>query len=287
MTGITIPEGVARVSVLRARGHSNGRLRSAVERGELIRIRKGWLGMPDAQAEVVRAISLGGRLACLSATRQLGLWTPQGEQLHIARPRHAGRTHGDPTGVIEHWQSSAWREHESPIEEINDAIRQIILCCSRETAIIVIDSALNRGMTTRPDLGRVLDSLPAGHREILALVDARSESGLETICRLRLTSLGLRVRTQVRVAEVGRVDLIIGDRLVIEADGREWHEGSVAFETDRARDLTLLRKGYVVIRLSYTQIMTEWALVEASIRALIELGEHRWRPGHYRAGLAG
>jgi very-short-patch-repair endonuclease len=97
----------------------------------------------------------------------------------------------------------------------------------------------------------------------------------------------LRVRTQVRVAEVGRVDLIIGDRLVIEADGREWHEGSVAFETDRARDLTLLRKGYVVIRLSYTQIMTEWALVEASIRALIELGEHRWRPGHYRAGLAG
>lgn len=286
MATITIPHGAARVSDVRARGFSKSQIRSAVARGDVVRIRNGWLRTADAAPAIVRAVSFGGRLACLSAARHLGLWTPDDDQLHIARPRHAGRTFGDPTGVIDHWQSAAWRERDSPVEGVREIIRQVILCCTRETAVIVIDSALNRRVITRRGLGEVLSTLPSGEREILNLVDARSESGLETICRIRLASLKVPIRSQVTIDGVGRVDLILGDRLVIEADGREWHDGATAFASDRARDLALQRMGYLVVRLSYAQIMHEWALVYASLRALIELDEHRWRAVHRRAGLA-
>ena len=77
-----------------------------------------------------------------------------------------------------------------------------------------------------------------------------------------------------------------GDRFVIEADGREWHEGGSAFHADRIRDLALLRLGYVVIRVSYPLIMSEWMLVELSVRALIGRREHLWSATHRREGLA-
>lgn len=43
--------------------------------------------------------------------------------------------------------------------------------------------------------------------------------------RLRLRRRKVELRTQVTIADVGRVDLLVGERLVIEVDSKEHHTG--------------------------------------------------------------
>ncbi len=259
--------GVARIVALRRIGVTTARVRAAIARGELRRVRKGWVCVPDAPADVVRAVSVGGRLACISAARSRGLWVPgESDILHVGLPHHAGHRPGELTGVVAHWTSARWRDEAQTIEPVDTLIRQVLLCCDRESAIAIIDSALNQRKLTGAILRRIVTSLPTRFGTVLDEVDAASESGLETLCRLRLTALGASIRSQVTIPGVGRVDLLIGDRLIVEADGREWHDGSTSFHADRTRDLALLRLGYLVIRVSYEHVINEWMLVELTVR---------------------
>lgn len=58
-------------------------------------------------------------------------------------------------------------------------------------------------------------------------------------------------------------------RLVVEIDSFRYHQGSVAFHDDYARDLDLRQRGYTVLRFSDTQIEGEPARVVADVaRAL-------------------
>ncbi|MDP3209614.1 MAG: DUF559 domain-containing protein [Rhodoglobus sp.] len=279
--------GVAKVSTLRRAGVTTAQVRSAAARGIVQQVRKGWVALADAPAEVVRAVRVGGRLACISAARHAGLWVPdEPDTVHVGFPRHAGRRHGALTGVIAHWSSANWADEAGVIESVEVLVRQVLLCCERESAIAIIDSALNQRRLSATALRRVIRSLPDRFGTVLDEVDAKSESGLETLCRLRLGALGVSIRSQVDIPGVGRVDLVVGERLVVEADGRTWHEGATSFHADRTRDLALLRLGYVVIRISYAHVMNEWMLVELAVRALIERREHLWSTGHRRAGLA-
>jgi very-short-patch-repair endonuclease len=91
---------------------------------------------------------------------------------------------------------------------------------------------------------------------------------------LALRSRNLRVRPQVWIPGVGRVDLLIGDRLVLELDGREWHQD---FERDRARDRALVARGYLVLRASYRQVLEDWPTIEAQIAEIVARRDHRWR----------
>jgi very-short-patch-repair endonuclease len=278
--------GVARVSQLRGRGATTSDIRAAIASGALVRIRKGWLHTPDAAPELIRAVALGGRLACLSAARYLGLWTPEStEVLHIARPAHAGHTFGDASDCEVHWQSTNWSATPGAIEQIDAIIRQVLLCCEYEDALAIVDSALNQRLLTLARLTRLVASLPPRFSSVLDDVDPECESGLETYCRYRLTQLGLPIRTQVTIDGVGRVDVIVGDRLIVEADGKKWHDGAAAFVSDRTRDLALVRMGYIVIRVAYEHVTREWHLVELAVRALVERGDHLWSKAHRREGL--
>ena len=108
-----------------------------------------------------------------------------------------------------------------------------------------------------------------------------SQSGLETLVRLFLIRQRIRVRSQVRVAGVGHVDLVVGDRLVLELDGEEFHTG-LAFEEDRRRDFALVQQGYLVLRITYRMIMQDWQRVADGILALVRRDEHRWRASRVR-----
>ncbi|MBN9240341.1 MAG: DUF559 domain-containing protein [Leifsonia sp.] len=279
--------GAARVGTLLAAGFTAADLRSALSSGRVIRVRKGWLANEDVSADVLRAVEFGGRIACLSAARHRGLWVPEADgRTHVSVPRHAGRVHGDRAHLVVHWQSVPWSARASVVEPVPSIIRDLLLCQIREDALTAIDSALHTGALTTASLRRVLATLPPGFASVLDEVDRHAESGLETYCRVRLTPLGVRIRSQVHIPAVGYVDLVLGDRLVIEADGREWHEGPNAFLADRSRDLALTRLGYIVIRVAYPHIVDEWQRVELAIRGMVERGEHLWSPRHVRAGLA-
>jgi very-short-patch-repair endonuclease len=275
--------GVASVAALRSRGTTDNQMRWAVRRGLLARIRHGWLQTEDADPAVVAAIAAGGRLGCLSALEHHGIWVPEHDALHIALPRHAGRHRSG--GLVAHWESSRWRDRHSPIESIDDVIRQVILCTDRETAISVIDSALHRGKLSTGRLARILATLPLAYATLAAETDGASESGYESLCRYRLARFGVPLHTQVELTGIGRVDLLLGDRLIVEADGWEWHEGRDAFLIDRSRDLAALRQDYLTVRLAPHHVLYEWPWVEQVIGAIIERGDHLWSASRLRRRL--
>ena len=164
-------------------------------------------------------------------------------------------------------------------------LAHVFRCQPRENVIVSLDSAIRGGHILLPELRDVVAQLPAKYRPYLDLVDISAESGLETKARLRLRALGIPYRAQVRISRVGHVDLLIGERLVLELDGEAWHSGPLAYAEDRRRDLELMRQGFIVMRLSFSQVMGEWASVESVIRALVSRREHLWTARHRRDGL--
>ena len=60
-----------------------------------------------------------------------------------------------------------------------------------------------------------------------------------------------------------------------------WDEDSF----DRTRDLALMRRGYLVVRVGYHHVVNEWQLVEQTVRAVLIRREHVWSAAHRREGL--
>ncbi|NED69865.1 DUF559 domain-containing protein [Streptomyces sp. SID10244] len=74
---------------------------------------------------------------------------------------------------------------------------------------------------------------------------------------------------------MGRVDLLVGDRLIIEIDSVEYHDRSPEqIEKDRRRDEEAARLGYVTLRFSYRRVVNEWAQAEATVLDLVRRREH-------------
>ena len=69
--------------------------------------------------------------------------------------------------------------------------------------------------------------------------------------------------------------MIVGDRLIIELDGRAFHSAG-DFENDRKQDLELALRGYLVVRLSYRMVVLDWDSTHRSVRELVARGLHRW-----------
>lgn len=224
---------------------------------------------------MMTAVRAGGRLSCVSALAAQGAWTLPDPLVHVRVAR--GVAVRRLSGVRLHWDDEGLGDG-CPIDDPLSALRTAIGCQDRRSAVVLLDSALNRGLVTSAQVDRLGDS-PRG-RMLLPLVDGRSDSGLETLARLSLRSRGVHVRSQVFVPGVGRVDLLIGDRLVLELDGESWHRD---FERDRDRDRALAVRGYLSVRVSYSQLMNEWPRIESELLSLIRRREHRWRTLDRRA----
>lgn len=110
-------------------------------------------------------------------------------------------------------------------------------------------------------------------RELAELTSLLSDSGLETIALDRLRSFGLPIRQQVRL-EGHPVDLLIGERLVVQIDGFAFHSDARDRRRDLAHDARLTLKGYTVLRFDYAQVLFGWREVEASILLAVAQGRH-------------
>jgi very-short-patch-repair endonuclease len=72
--------------------------------------------------------------------------------------------------------------------------------------------------------------------------------------------------------EIGKfvVDFVWPDqRVIAETDGYKFHRGRQAFEDDRARDVELSARGFLVLRFTYAQVQDDPAAVAASLRAVL------------------
>lgn len=265
---------------LRGAGYGPYLISELRRRGTLLRVRQGWYALQGTPEEAMRAARVGGQLTCHDALRRHGVWVIPDARLHVALPAHAVRPRDpddhrrrrDPTStaLALHWRGTS-AIVDRPIASVADALADLESCGPFESFAVALDSALH--------LSLVAAEHELAQRHAATGVIGLCESGIETLFWLRLPALRRRIRRQVLIPGVGRVDFLIGSRLVVEVDGSEYHTSPNAFERDRARDAHLARLGYRVVRFSYRQIMHEWGTVAATISVLVAQGEHRARRG--------
>ncbi|HXH35556.1 MAG TPA: DUF559 domain-containing protein [Plantibacter sp.] len=292
MTGHTLAlrpaHGIATVHQLRMRGYSKHALRHAVEVGTLIRVKRAWYAEPTAPPPIVEAVRVGGRLSCVSAAAWFGWATPTSSRLHVAVPPNAGRLRArddrrdhppaqDRDDTILHWDDVVVIPGRGDLTPLLIASRQVVVahvvgCQPPEVVGAVLDSFMRREPTMSASLTDWLASLPVERTRALPRLEPGCESFLESIGRIRLEQAGISGVHQVEVPGVGRVDEIIDDWLVVEWDGREFHDTADAHEQDRWRDAMLAIRGYRVLRFTYRMVMNDWYAVLGAVRAALELG---------------
>lgn len=85
--------------------------------------------------------------------------------------------------------------------------------------------------------------------------------------------MGLTPQVGVWIEGVGEVDMIILGFIVIEVDGWAFHSSKEQREKDLKRDRELLRRGFIVLRFTYDDVMNgDFAReVPVSVQALRRL----------------
>ncbi|MFJ4038552.1 endonuclease domain-containing protein [Microbacterium sp. NPDC090007] len=213
----------------------------------------------------------------MTAAQHLGLWV-----LDVTEDVHVWM-HG--AGHVRAHDSCACRPHwdDVPAARVFDApavaviLRQILRCRGVEEFFVVLESALRQRLLTAAARTWLHDHVNDLGRAALAFARSDADSGLESLVRWRLRGHALTVRTQVRVISGGRVDILIGDRLIVEADGAPFHEGETQRHRDLRRDAQAAAWGFVTLRFDYALIVHDWPTVELAILAYVDLGLHRGR----------
>ena len=154
---------------------------------------------------------------------------------------------------------------------VEHALAQVAACLGDEAFFVCLESALNLRKLGNDALHTLRSAVPASFRALIDLARADADSGIESIVRFRLLRLGIDAHPQWNVPGVGRVDLRIGDRLLIEIDGRLNHEGESLRHKDLVRDAMAAALGFETLRFDYALVMYDWELVEAAILTRIRI----------------
>lgn len=269
---VTSRGGIAHRGELLEQGVSTFALRRAIASGSVNRVRRYWLATASAPPDLLAAATASGVLACVSAARHRGWWNP-GEvpggvhvrvSPHAATPSRALKTHWDPPIV----PTGPW----VLVESVEDALNHVAQCLPRETALAIWESAARTERLSPEALRRVRWTTPAA-RDCAASTRGLSDSGLETLFVHRLTPWGLLIRQQIVLAGK-RVDVLIGERLVVQIDGFAFHSTAADRGRDVAHDRELALRGYTVLRFTYAQIVHDWPAVERAIARAVAAGAH-------------
>lgn len=271
--------GVARTGELAASGIDRSSLARAVADGEIIRLREGVYAVPDLPAPVQTAVRHGGALGCLSRVHAAGLWVLEApEAVHVSMPRTGRRRRHEGCGCVTHWSRAPTTEPRAPLGE---ALLQLHGCRGTEEFFVALESAMRKRFIGRPGVATLRARLPAKHRWLVDFARWDADSGLESLLRLRLRGLGLDLRSQVQIPGVGRVDFVLGDRLILEADGKANHvdapdsaSSASKRHKDLVRDAAAAALGFETLRFDYALIVHEWPMVEAAILARTSSGRH-------------
>lgn len=249
-------------------------LRRRVVEGSLLKVGHGWYASPTATEHAVAAVRLGGHLGCLSGCQLHGLWVPPDPYLHVTFNRGTPSTLA--SDVVGHHARDIGRE--PALRPLLTCLTEVVRHHDTETALIVLDSALNRQLLTETDVVSLAADCPKKTRRVLRYLDGRADSGTETRVRYFFQRRRVPVEPQVYVPGVGRVDLLVGRSLMIECDSWEHHTGEENYNRDRDRDLVINQDRSRVLRLSYRQVFHDWPRTSRALSRLVNLRLHRSRP---------
>jgi very-short-patch-repair endonuclease len=255
--------GMARGSRLRALGFTRQHLADKVKRGEIERVRNGVFASRSLDPGVRAATAHGGALTCASVLRMLRVWVlPPEDGPHVwLGPKQHALLHPHCT-CVSHYYAGRPPLGSASLEV---ALRHLRACAGDEAFFAAYESAWRLGKLSAAARARIRASLPNTVRWLVDLARPDADSGLESLLRLRLHLLGLRLDCQIDIVGVGRVDFVIAGRIILEADGEGNHGADTLRHRDRVRDAAASRLGYETLRFDYAQIIHDWPSVQTAV----------------------
>jgi very-short-patch-repair endonuclease len=300
-------EGVGVESALRELGGVAGRaeLLAVVSRGDLARAladgtvhRVAWgrYALPTPIEALAAARASRGTAILISAAAHWNWrrkWEPRRPQVAVPRGRHVSvplRTAFEvrwravpPSDVVDGWVTCRER-----------TLVDCAVLLPFDEALAITDSALRAGDVRGAELlerAEALDpQLRPRVRRVLRLADPAAANPFESVLRaIALDVPGLRPCAQVRIEDqdgfVGRVDLADRRlRIVIEGESFEFHGEREMLDRDCARYSRLTADGWLVIRFSWTQVMTRPHWVRSVIARAVAHREQQLAAGWVPAG---
>lgn len=262
---------VATFAELTAAGSSRQAIERQIRSGQLVRLRRGVYATPQTCEPVKTAARHGGRLACVTAAAHVGLFVLDADTVHVGMGAH-GRSLPHPDCACRpHWDDVSVTDAFG-FPTVPRLLRQILGCRGLESFFVTLESALSQRLITPVEMTWLAANTNDAAREAIAFARADAGSGVESLLRWRLRRWGVAMRSQVHIVSVGIVDFLIGERLIVEVDGRVNHDGPSMRHKDLLRDANAAIWGYVTLRFDYAMVVHDWPTVEAAILAQLELG---------------
>ncbi|WP_243842147.1 endonuclease domain-containing protein [Microbacterium hydrocarbonoxydans] len=221
---------------------------------------------------MVEAAEHGGSIGCETAARHLGLWVLDEPGIHVWM-RSDRHHHGSASRTCEctrHWDAGPGEETFG-LPSLPRVLLQIYRCRGAEAFFVALESARRVGLLPRAALRWLRSVVDRTGRDLIDFSRDDSDSGLESLVRLRIRKYRWSVRTQAEIIGTGRVDLLVDDWLIIETDGKDNHDGASHRHRDLVRDATAASWGHVSLRFDYAMVLHDWDLVERAIVAMMAL----------------
>jgi len=286
--------GVVTLKDCAACGVSRSWLRRRIETGEWTRLHPGvfWHGsnspsLDELEMAALLAAGDGAVLSHLSAARRLGLDVPRQTTVQITIPasRRIPRLRG-----VEVCSSRDLIESQTtkrgPFRLTHLARTMVDLASVLDTRWLraALDSALRQRNTNLAWIHRDLDNLGRGRRGTALLrtlliehqrEDEIPDSVLESMGIELAQATGHKPELHWKVIEgarlIAEVDFAWPEaRLCIELDGWMQHGTRAAFVRDRARDRALLRLGWMVLRFTWQDVVSDRESVIAELVSTYE-----------------
>lgn len=236
--------------------------------------------------------SFDGRVAASHhsslALHGLPFWRVDDTTVHVCRV--AGRSSRVRPGLHIHESVSpqdlvTFRRTGAPSTNATLAVIGTAMVDGVEAGVVAADAALHRKLTTADQLEAALAAMRhtpkvVAARQAVALADPLCESVGETRSRLVLHALpgSPRVRSQHEIRDgrgylVARVDFLVGDRVVVEFDGRakygmDGRRPEDDLWAEKRREDALRSLGYVVVRIVWADLQRPELIVQRVLAAL-------------------
>lgn len=259
---------------------SRRKLRTALGRGDVVRVARDRYALPVADRGKRLAIRLDAHLSHLSAALRYG-WemcsAPAEPRLIVPSGRPLPRGERARIQVFDARpdQLDGWA---------TSAVTTVLMCArdlAQRDALAIADSALRHRSVTAADLDAAVSAWPEHVRGIVAHATGAAANPLESALRSIALDLGLELIAQYEVRVGGDVfhpDLVDPIRgVVVEADSWSWHADKEAHERDCRRYTLLTADGWLVLRFTYDQVMHRPDFVRACLRRVYaEARGHRF-----------
>ncbi len=280
--------GVVTFEQLRDAGLDVGAINLRVRNGRLHRLHRGVFAVGHTRISqegrwlaAVLALGEGAVLSHVSAAALWGIRHSSSAYVHVTVPTHAGRYRR--RGIVVHRSCTLGPPDLAERQAIPvTSVSRTLLDLAGVLAPTRLERAVEQSLAARLfDLSAVQAVVAANPRRpgahALADIVARIHDE-PSLTRRELEALMLDLcdahgleRPEVNVVVEGfEVDFLWrAQRVIVETDGREFHETPTAFARDRERDERLTVLGYRVVRFTYRRLVDHPAAVAATLRALL------------------